>query len=398
MHTIVVDLGFGDAGKGTMVDALCDRTGASLVVRFSGGCQAAHNVVTDDGRHHTFAQFGSGTFQGARTFLSRHMMVEPLSMMLEHDALGDQLLGRDVFVDREALVTTPFHWLVNRFEEFRLGHGSTGRGIGTTARYALEHPDAPIVGDLAYPERIGPKLEALQQWYEGLVDPDWRSTVDLKQLVEQYDQWCRTYRVVDGEWLQDELDAGPVIFEGSQGVLLDEWYGFHPHTTWATTTNANALELLDGREAETIGVVRTFTTRHGAGPLPTEDEGLDITLGTREAHNVGGFAGRFRFGHFDAVLHDYALSVCPVDRLAVTHLDWPALKVCIGYEDAAFLVANRNRDLAYQEKLTKQLFDAKPLYHRFGFDVGDEIADMLGVPLAATSHGPKTGDKVWRGN
>ena len=87
-HVIVVDLGYGDSGKGGVVDWLCANPGVGwlgsagpvhAVVRFNGGAQAAHNVVTPDGRHHTFAQFGSGSFTpGVRTHLSRFMLVDPL--------------------------------------------------------------------------------------------------------------------------------------------------------------------------------------------------------------------------------------------------------------------------------------------------------------------------------
>ena len=90
MHTqkplaiLVAGLGFGDEGKGSIVDALVRKHGAHTVVRYNGGAQAAHNVVDLDGRHHTFSQFGSGTFvPGTRTFLSRFMVVNPLGMLIE---------------------------------------------------------------------------------------------------------------------------------------------------------------------------------------------------------------------------------------------------------------------------------------------------------------------------
>lgn len=88
-HVAVVDLGYGDAGKGTVVDWLCATRRVHTVVRFNGGAQAAHNVVLRDGRHHTFAQFGAGTFHpGVGTHLSRHVVVDPLALAAEADHLA----------------------------------------------------------------------------------------------------------------------------------------------------------------------------------------------------------------------------------------------------------------------------------------------------------------------
>src|ERR1041384_8832751 len=86
----IAGLLLGDEGKGKIVDALTRRIGASLVIR-TGGCQAAHHVVTDDGRSHCFAQFGSGALAGARTHLSRFMFIEPVALIREAahlEALG----------------------------------------------------------------------------------------------------------------------------------------------------------------------------------------------------------------------------------------------------------------------------------------------------------------------
>ena len=86
---IVVDLGFGDAGKGATVDWLCSDQadlGVAAVVRFNGGAQAAHNVTVGE-RHHTFSQFGSGTLSGVPTFLSRFVLFEPIALAREARAV-----------------------------------------------------------------------------------------------------------------------------------------------------------------------------------------------------------------------------------------------------------------------------------------------------------------------
>src|SRR5947207_7285945 len=108
----LVGLGFGDCGKGLFTDALCRRWPVHTVARFNGGAQAGHNVVTPDGRHHTFAQFGAGTFvPGVRTHLARQMVVHPLALWLEARGLASvgvpDALER-LTVSARALAITPF--------------------------------------------------------------------------------------------------------------------------------------------------------------------------------------------------------------------------------------------------------------------------------------------------
>ncbi|MFD4640961.1 adenylosuccinate synthetase [Lentzea sp. NPDC058436] len=345
-HVIVVGLGFGDEGKGAVVDALCADRPVSAVVRFNGGAQAAHNVVTD-GRHHTFSQFGSGTLAGVPTWLSRYVLVEPIALAtesreLEEIGVADPLSLMSI--DADALLTTPFHVAANRARERARGgdrHGSCGKGIGETVWYGLlagaaegdvvedqlvlgEPGPAPTVGDCLNPLRLRQKLDALARFYEPLIGDG--PSVD--ELVELYRSFADAVRITQGH--EGLLDAGRVVFEGAQGVLLDETYGFHPHTTWSTVVPRNARELLGGRPARVIGVTRTYQTRHGAGPLPTEDPAVLARF--PEAHNgTGEFQGAWRAGHLDANLLRYAVDCCGgIDGLAVTHLDASGLRVATG--------------------------------------------------------------------
>src|SRR5215213_2367436 len=106
---LTVDLGFGDAGKGSIVDFLTRAHNAHTVVRYNGGAQAAHRVVTPgpNPREHVFAQFGSGTLAGAATHLSRFMLLDPLAMIAEAQHL-QSLNVTDAFehttIDERALV------------------------------------------------------------------------------------------------------------------------------------------------------------------------------------------------------------------------------------------------------------------------------------------------------
>ncbi len=409
-HYVVVDLGYGDAGKGTVVDWLCARQDAepvATVVRFNGGAQAGHNVVTDDGRHHTFAQFGSGTFTpGVRTHLSRFMLVDPLALAAEAAHLATvgvpDALDR-LTVDAAALLTTPYHAAAGRARELARGggrHGSCGMGIGETARYALDHPaDAPRAADCMTPRRLVQKLTTLKERLEDELGP--LGAPPAADVAAAYLEFARRVRLTGPAHLARLLREGPTAFEGAQGVLLDEWHGFHPYTTWSTTTFRNAGVLLAeaGATALRIAVLRCYQTRHGPGPMVTEDPSLEIT----EFHNAHGpWQGRFRTGHLDPVALRYGLDVASgADVLALTHLDTaarhPELRVCRGYRvDGSVITrlpARPPGDLAAQEALTRRLLRARPVYEEAAGGWIATVERALGVPVALASYGPRAADK-----
>ncbi|MFI9048621.1 adenylosuccinate synthetase [Streptomyces sp. NPDC053427] len=421
MHTIVVDLGYGDAGKGTVVDRLCaPRPGAApvtAVVRFNGGAQAAHNVVTTDGRHHTFAQFGSGTFSGVPTHLSRLMLVDPPALASEARHLAE--LGVPdplalLTVDRRAPLTTPYHAAANQARERARGaarHGSCGMGIGETAAYALAHPaDTPTAGDCTSRTTLRRKLALLRDRLTDDLGP--LRAPPVEACLDAFTAFADHVTLVDETHLPRLLRRGPAVFEGAQGVLLDEWHGFHPYTTWSTTTFDGAESLLAeaGRprgSALRLGVVRTYTTRHGPGPLVTEDPALADAL--PEPHNGHGrWQGAFRAGHFDAPAHAYAVAVCGgVDGLAVTHLDAPArcpgLRIVRGYRTPdgpmdRIPTAARPGDLVRQQRLTERLLTARPDGRQSpGNDPHawtEAIAGALSAPVLMESYGPTAADKT----
>lgn len=359
---ITVGLGFGDEGKGSAVDYLVRKHKSKLVVRYSGGHQCAHNVVLPDGTHHTFAQFGSGTFAGADTYLSQHVIIEPMALIAEAKVLAPKLqtglqntLSR-LSIANSCLVTTPYHKFLNQIKEtYRTNkHGSCGVGIGETRKYWLDHGKESILAKnlrSEYPPyitKVREKLELCRQRL--LIEAQEYDSIATSKLIKQM------YKFNGHAWLDEVLEISTklnyiedfipynndpcVVFEGAQGVLLDEYCGFHPHTTWSTTTARNALELLkDTNDTKTnrtiIGVTRAYHTRHGAGPFPTEvfkGKFRDTVL--QDDHNeLGKYQGNFRVGYFDLTSHDYALACQPIDEIFVScvdHVDEDNI-VCQGY-------------------------------------------------------------------
>lgn len=448
---IVTDISYGDAGKGTTVDYLARSGGSTLVVRHNGGAQAAHNVVTPDGRHHTFSQFGSGSFvPGVRTHLSRHMLVNPLNMMQEAEhliALGETDIWQRTTVDEDALVVLPWHQAANRLRELARGtarHGSCGQGIGEAQSDALTDPDTVIrVGDLLRPLQLPARLRASQRAKferlraelngDGLATADeWavlREAQVIPWLCNVYQAWRTLVSVVPGEALQRLAATHELlVFEGAQGVLLDEAYGFHPYTTWSKTTPENARGLLSEigytEPVTQLGILRGYTTRHGAGPFVSEDTALAAPL--RELHNdTGEWQGAFRYGHLDLLAHRYAVAACNgLDGLVVTGLDrlaaLPRVRYCTEYTlagqpaDAATYVelapGNVVTDLRvgptdtrdHQARLTELLFNCSPVYQEVSAQPGTPTVirdvlrvteDHLGLPVFLTSFGPSATDK-----
>jgi adenylosuccinate synthase len=444
---LIADLGYGDAGKGSIVDYLTRTTSAHTVVRYNGGAQAAHNVITPNGRHHTFAQFGSGTFiPGTRTHLSRFMMLHPLALLAEERHL--QSLGiHDAFarlsIDRDALVTTPFQQAANRIKEIARGdgrHGSCGMGVGETmSDWLVYGSDVPIAGDLSERDRTVKKLRRLCEIKLSQLGPVLEAASGNKTIAEElkaihdphfidttadiYQHFARQVRIVEADYLGSLLNQpGATIFEGAQGVLLDEWYGFYPYNTWSTLTFKNADILLSENnfagESLRLGLIRGYATRHGAGPFVTEDEVLTTSL--QDHHNGNNpWQREFRVGYLDLVALRYALNVTgKIDGLVVTHLDrmdvieeWRYCNRYKAMEDPLltedfFQTDERGisdikipadpTNLGRQETLTNLLFKMRPIYDIYPKDEAaylDLISLALETPVFYTSHGPTALDK-----
>jgi adenylosuccinate synthase len=434
---LVIDLGFGDAGKGTIVDFLARRLNSRLVVRFNGGPQAGHNVVTDDGRHHTFAQFGAASFiPGTRTLLASPVLIEPYAIFNEAahlESVGVRApIGR-LMIDRRCPVITPAHQAANRLREIARGsaaHGTCGMGVGETMADVIDRPDEVIcAGELGDGQVVRRKLMRLierkqaelcdaiagrgdspwaRQAAETLLRPTW-----IDAAVENYAELSRHATLLDEAEVGATLRAEttPVLFEGAQGVLLDQSFGFHPHTTWSDTTFGGANAVLDecrfSGERHRIGVLRTYCTRHGAGPMVTEDASLAPLL--PEPHNTAaGWQGMFRVGSFDAVMARYALSVVGgVDGLAITHLDRLSVlppRICVGYGGPLGAVASIEspaaNDLPARKRLAAMLSRSRPVWE--SIDAGSEPAwcravdERLQTRVTILSSGPAAGDKSFR--
>lgn len=421
---IVVGLIYGDEGKGTSVNYLVERAFQEnrplrYIVRFSGGPQTAHNVIHNN-IHHTFSQLGSGSLQGIPTILTRFVVINPFNLMHEGFSIT-QKTGwnpfNELLISENALLITPIHRWMNQQKEIARGadaHGSCGEGVGETRLYDINHPDLSLKMRDLLPgnvNTIGGKLSALAAYAEETIGYKWADPDNnLQSLTESYQNLSEDgfLNIVDDEFISECLNDGYNIWEGSQGVLLDESLGFYPHTTWSSVTPANAQLLLEeaGKErGNVVGVVRTYFTRHGFGPFPSEVTGIPAYEEFfPEDHNTyGRFQGGWRIGWFDFALFEYAVRAADgVDEFMVSHADKfiEGMPVVKSYKNMPDIPSDfYNEDFEKQEKVTNFLMSNPTLILDSMPTLEDFITEVEAIgkaPVRYLSYGKTVADKIER--
>lgn len=315
--SLVIDLGFGDAGKGLTTDFLASQNPEqSLVVRFSGGHQIGHTVSTD-ALTHTISNFGSGTILNVPTYYSEYTTLFPPAILDEGHFLKNY--QPNLYFHPLAMITTFYDIAFNRAIEKQQQHGSCGLGFGTTiARNKVEV--YLYANDLQFQWVLKQRLQSIKTYYETKIKHQPKSVQDyynneLKDYNEAYFiDSCKSIETFYSLKTLSELASSykHFIFEGSQGILLDTQHGFHPHTTWSYTTSKNALQLITshlGNDAEIniYYVSRCYQTRHGNGPM-AETEVVILQNNENEANVTNEFQGEFRTQALAPELLNYALS------------------------------------------------------------------------------------------
>jgi adenylosuccinate synthase len=340
---VVVGAQWGDEGKGKIVDVLAES--ADLVVRYQGGANAGHTVVTGDDEF-ILHQIPSGILHsGVRCIIGNGVVLDPETLLSEVDELerrGIAVTGRLLVSDRAHLVL-PYHKLMDRAAERKQKIGTTGRGIGPA--YEDKYGRRGIrVGDLSDPERAGKLVQEgvarANRLLQVLDDSERASAEEHVALLQRLAPRLLPCAGDVGRVVYDAIQQGKrVLLEGAQGALLDVDHGTYPYVTSSNTTAGGAAvgagigpTAIDA----VLGVVKAYTTRVGNGPLPTEAEPEYEEKLRTIGDEFGATTGRpRRCGWFDAVVARYAVRVNGLTDLAVTKLDVldtiESIPICVGY-------------------------------------------------------------------
>ena len=344
--TALVGAQWGDEGKGKTIDILASQ--ADMVVRAQGGSNAGHTVVAD-GITHKLRLIPSGIlYPNTVCVVGNGTVIAPPVILKEMAQLKENGVSlKNLKIDARAHVILPYHIAIDTLSEKMRGAGDIGttkNGIGPCYMDKAERSGIRII-DLITPEVFKEKLfknvenknKLLKYVYGG-------EEMDAQAIYDEYCGYAEQLKpfVTDTSVLiYDAIKAGKnVLFEGAQGTLLDIDVGTYPFVTSSHPTAGGFCEGSDVGPTlidNCLGVAKSYITRVGKGPFPTE---LNDEIGDR-IRNVGGEFGTVtgrprRTGWFDAVIIRYAVRVNGLTSLAINKLDTlsgiETLKICVAYK------------------------------------------------------------------
>lgn len=333
---IIIGTGFGDCGKGITTDFLASKNpDSTMVVRFSGGQQAGHNVEID-GVSHIHSNFGSGTLRGVPSYFSHYCTIYPVTMYREAVELYDKGKEIEFYIHPLVNVTTPADVAYNRITAPQTQHGSCGIGVGATMKRNLESPYKVYGVDLLHKESLQQKLESIYKYYRGIIgETTFDYDTDMLNFRKEYEKELEYFnRYLEKIGFQVESydylrNYENIVFEGSQGILLDMDHGIFPHVTYANTTSKNAIEIakkLDIDDIEIFYITRCYQTRHGYGWMSNHDK-IKLINTEDEINKFNEWQKEFRIGEIDYDLLNQSFEIDNIyseglpKNLVVTCLD-----------------------------------------------------------------------------
>jgi adenylosuccinate synthase len=429
---------WGDEGKGKIVHLLCRD--ADFCVRFNGGTNAGHRVVTSrvptlvgvgaesdaepsmPSQEFKFHLVPSGALhENCIGVLGNGMVIDPYALVQELNALRN-LRGSDpnIYISYGAHLLLPYHPIIERLEGSQSALDTTAKGIGPAYRDKAARIGLRMA-DLLFPQVFSERLHKILEHYRRI----WPESKELQKLEstelgEDLLKLAEVFRerIIDTvQLLHDALEQEKqIVFEGAQAALLDLDFGTYPYVTSSTATIGgigSGAGVPPSRVNRVIGVAKAYTTRVGHGPFPTE---IHNDLGDRlrrQGHEFGTTTGRpRRCGWLDLVALRYVSKLDGLSELALTKLD-----VLAGLAEIPVATAYRYQGSTLHEfpAVCEMLSECEPIYEQLpGWDepLGEchhfsdlpraaqdyirFIEDEINLPLSLISVGPGEDENLWR--
>jgi adenylosuccinate synthase len=419
MIIVVIGAQWGDEGKGKIVDLLAERF--DIVARYQGGHNAGHSVYVGD-RAFVLRLLPSGVIHpGKVCVLGNGMVIDPKAFFEEADQLAEKgvsITPERIRVSSRAHLILPYHRALDHTSEERLGNervGTTLRGIGPA--YEDKAGRRGIrVADALVPEVLRSRIERNLEDANRIIEAYGGTRLNADEIFEETSVFAQRLEpfIADTTHFLNQAarDGRSILIEGAQATLLDVDHGTYPFVTSSSTTAGGAAigtGLAPHRITGVLGIVRTYTTRVGEGPFPTEmleGEAEMANLIRERGREYGAVTGRpRRCGWFDAFATRYAADINGFSSVALTKLDvldtLDEIKVCTGYRINGSDIASFpavSQDLRRVEPVYATLpgwksstvgiteLDALPAAAR---NYVDFLSDQIGVEIGMISTGPE---------
>ena len=369
-NVAVIGSQWGDEGKGKIVDWLSNR--ADVVVRFQGGHNAGHTLVID-GVTYKLSLLPSGIVRGGKlSIIGNGVVIDPWALAKEIKYitnLGIKVSPESLKIAENATLILPLHQRLDSLREGLSGDdkiGTTKRGIGPAYEDKVGRR-AIRVTDLANEKSLSHKVNKLVDHHNiilrGMEEKELISDDVLKELVSITDKILPYMARVSSVLSEVRKSGKRILFEGAQGVMLDNDHGTYPYVTSSNTISPTALSGV-GQNLKALnfvlGITKAYTTRVGEGPFPTEQENeIGEELG-KKGHEFGTNTGRKRrCGWIDAVMVKHAIETGGIDGIALTKLDvldgFETIKICTGY-------TLNGKEIDYFPIASEDQFNVIPIY------------------------------------
>lgn len=421
LNTCIVGLQWGDEGKGKIVDILTESF--DIIVRYQGGSNAGHTVVVDSEKF-VLHLIPSGILRKNKyCVIGSGVVLDPCQLLEEIAELRNKNIeiGANLRISEIAHVVFPYHKKLDELSENEKGGdkiGTTKRGIGPC--YADKMARNGIrVSDLFHPEYFKQRLKKIVEEKNKIfvrlfgADP-----VSWEDIYTQYCKYAEQIKPFVGNtvaFMDDAVKAKKrILFEGAQGSMLDVDYGTYPFITSSSVIAGGAATgagVCPKQIHKILGVMKSYTTRVGSGPFPSE---LNNTLGEHlreKGGEYGATTGRpRRCGWFDAVAVKHAIMVNGVDSAILTKLDvldtQKTIQICVGYKFGdkvydqfpADLAARAECQPVYKEfpgwlKDTSRIRSVKEIPHEARNYI-NALEKILGIGIEMLSVGPDRGQVI----
>lgn len=388
---VILGAQWGDEGKGKFIDIFAAQ--ADLVVRSQGGNNAGHTVVVKD-KTYKLQLIPSGIlYDGCENVVGPGVVVDPRAILKEIDGLAAQDVSTsNLHIDARCHCILPWHLELDALSEKARGGddiGTTKKGIGPTYMDKSERIGVRM-HDFVDPTRFEIVMrEACARKNKVIVGVYGGEPLDIEAVLVEYAVYAERLRAFVRDTTVDTYNAiktkKNVLFEGAQGTLLDLDMGTYPYVTSShPVSGGSCIGSGVGPTAidSVMGICKSYTTRVGKGPFPTElfDETGDYIRAA--GGEFGTVTGRpRRTGWFDAVIARYAIRANGMTELVINKIDplcgLPTLKVCVAYDFHGKTITEFPANFADLEHCT-------PIYEEFAGFTEDITACRTFEELPAT--------------